>query len=233
LTTRQRIYIRANDTLGGSCFKAFTVTVTDVNEPPTGLVLSYRWIDEEKPAGTEVGFFTTLGDPDTGETHTYGLVSGEGGDDNGLFTVAGNILKMISPPDYETSEKHVFNVRVRTSDKGGLGVENTFTVILNDLNEPPTDITLNGNEVDENLYPPVVAVGTFSTEDINPGDSHAYTLVSGEGDAENGLFRIVGNTLRTTTKFDYEGREGRSCAIRVQTSDGHGAGPLQSPSRSP
>jgi len=167
------------------------------------------------------------------KTFAYTLVGGEGSDDNGLFTIAGNSLKITNPPDYDTTEKHAFNIRVRTADMGGLGVENAFTVILNDLNEPPTDITLSGSDVDENLYPPVVAVGTFSTEDINPGDSHAYTLVSGEGDAENGLFRIVGNTLRTTTKFDYEGREGRSCAIRVQTSDGHGAGPLQSPSRSP
>ncbi len=177
------IYIRANDTLGGSCFKAFTVTVTDVNEPPTGLALSYRWIDEEKPAGTEVGTFTTTGDPDAGETFSYSLVPGEGGGDNSLFTIAGNVLKMTSPPDYETSEKHVFNIRARTTDRGGLGVENTFTVTLNDLNEPPTDITLDGSDVDENLYPPIVAVGAFSAEDINTDDSHSFTLVSGDGDA--------------------------------------------------
>ncbi|QTA90511.1 ExeM/NucH family extracellular endonuclease [Desulfonema magnum] len=214
------IYIRCNDSTGGSCFKVFTLTVIDINEPPTGLALSYRWVDEELPAGTEVGFFTTLGDPDADETSSYTLVPGEGSEDNGLFSIRENILRTGRFFDYETEEKHDFNIRVRTSDKGGLNYEQCFTVILKDLNEPPTAISLNCTEVDENLQPPVTAVGTFSTEDINPDDHHTYTLVPGEGDADNELFRITGSTLCTRIRFDHEEKE--SYTIRVRTDDGHG-----------
>ncbi len=214
------VYIRCNDTRGGSCFKVFTITVIDVNEPPTGLALSYRWVNEELPAGTEVGFFTTLGDPDTDETFSHTLVSGEGSDDNGLFTIQGNIMRTGRLFDYETEEKHDFNIRVRTSDKAGLSHEQTFTVTLRDLNEPPTEITLSNAEVDENLHPPVIAVGTFATEDPNPDDRHTHTLVPGEGDAENNLFKITDGILYTRIQFDHEEKESRT--IRVRTDDGHG-----------
>ena len=217
------VYMRANDDFGASCFsRVFGISVTDVNEPPTGLILSYRWVDEEAPAGTKIGEFTTAGDPDAGESFSYALVSGDGSGDNGLFSVDGNVLKMTAPPDYETSEKHAFNIRARTTDKGGLGVEKAFTVTLNNLNEPPTDITLDNAALDEGNTE-IVPIGKFSSADVNPGDRHTYALVSGEGDTDNWAFLIQGDTLRTQIRFDFEDPKKKTAyGIRVLTDDGHG-----------
>jgi len=221
------VYIRCNSG-GGSCFKTFAISVSDVNEPPTNFVLSYRWVDEEKPAGTRVGDFTTFGDPDKDDSHVYALVSGDGDTDNSIFGIEGKTLKTKVSFDFETAEKHQFDIRVRTTDEGGLSYEKSFVITINDGNEPPFDITLSNSSVDENRRHTLV--GSFSSTDPNPGDSHLYSLVPGEGDTDNDLFRItsdtlgpsfhIGNILRAKPGFDYETRD--SYSILVRTDDGKG-----------
>jgi VCBS repeat-containing protein len=60
-------------------------------------------------------------------------------------------------------------------------------------------------------------VGTLSTTDPDAGNTFTYTLVSGEGDADNASFTIDGATLRTTASFNFETKT--SYAIRVQAMD--------------
>ena len=53
-----------------------------------------------------------------------------------------------------------------------------------------------------------VAIGTtiggLSTTDLDSGDTHTYTLVSGTGDTDNASFSISGANLLTNTALDYE-----------------------------
>ncbi len=83
----------------------------------------------------------------------------------------------------------------------------------------PTDITLSSSSVAEN-QPAGTVIGTFSTADLDMGDTFAYTLVAGTGSADNGSFTIVGNALRTAASFNYEVKN--SYSIRVQTTDAGG-----------
>lgn len=77
--------------------------------------------------------------------------------------------------------------------------------------EPPTDIVLSSNRVDENL-PPLSAVGTLSTSD--PDSSvHTYALVG--GDVES--FVLDEDALQTAVSFDYEARD--SYSLHIQTLD--------------
>ncbi|WP_167546990.1 SdrD B-like domain-containing protein [Stieleria maiorica] len=63
-------------------------------------------------------------------------------------------------------------------------------------NRSPEAIALsNSNILKES--PVGELVGVFSTTDPNVGDSFSYTLVSGNGDDDNGLFRIVNAQLET------------------------------------
>jgi hypothetical protein len=71
-------------------------------------------------------------------------------------------------------------------------VNYSYTILANIENDPPTDISLSNSTVAES-QPVGTAVGTFSTADPNPGDTHTYSLVAGTGDADNGSFTIVGN----------------------------------------
>ncbi|MBK6265418.1 BspA family leucine-rich repeat surface protein [Marivirga sp. S37H4] len=84
-------------------------------------------------------------------------------------------------------------------------------------NSAPTNITLgNSTVVENNLVG--ANIGNFSTTDANVGDTHTYSLVSGEGDQDNANFTIDNNSLKAARSFDFE--EKSSYSIRVRTSDG-------------
>lgn len=83
----------------------------------------------------------------------------------------------------------------------------------------PTDITLSNAVVIDNA-PSGTTVGTFSTADTSAVDAHTYSLVSGEGSADNASFVIDGNALKMTQTFRYAIKNEYS--IRVQTSDSEG-----------
>ena len=87
------------------------------------------------------------------------------------------------------------------------------------LNAAPTDIALSNGNLAENL-PADTAVGTFTTTDLDPADTHTYSLVAGTGDTHNAPFAIDGDTLETAAVLDYEATS--TCSIRVQTDDGKG-----------
>ena len=96
--------------------------------------------------------------------------------------------------------------------------ETAFVVV----NHAPTDIALNPTptSVAEN-EPAGTIVGTFSASDLDAGDSHTFTLVSGDSFPDNAAFSMSGNhTLTTAASFDYETKS--SYAIRVQAKDALG-----------
>ena len=165
--------------------------------------------------GTVVGTFSTT-DADPGDTHTYSLVEGTGDDDNDSFTLeTDGTLKIAAVLDYET--KAGYTIRVRTTDSGGLWTEEAFTITTTDVNDQPTDLSLSNSCVVEN-QPVGTVVGTFSTTDADPGDTHTYALVEGAGAEDNDSFTLeTDGTLKTAEVFDYDTKAGYT--IRVRTTD--------------
>ena len=138
------VTVSASDTaLPGSTpvSAAFTLTVGDVNEPPTALSLSASSFDENIPAGSTVATLVTT-DPDVGNTFTYSLVSGSGDSDNGAFSIDGNRLLIQASPDFES--KSSFNLSIRSTDQGGLSVERAVILAVNSLNDGPATFTITG-----------------------------------------------------------------------------------------
>ncbi|NCC36117.1 MAG: hypothetical protein EOM24_29500 [Chloroflexia bacterium] len=113
---------------------------------------------------------------------------------------------------------------------GSLIIGGTFNLVANTsrlslarlfaANQPPTAISLAGQNVAEN-QPIGTLVGIFSTSDPDGDDNHTYSLVAGAGSTDNAAFSIAGNQLRTNAVFDYETKN--SYTIRVRTTDGGGA----------
>ena len=97
-------------------------------------------------------------------------------------------------------------------------VDQSFT-INPPPNTAPTDIAVSSSAVLENR-PIGTTVGTLSAADVDNGDMHAFTLVTGTGSTDNAAFTIVGNALRTTAVFDYEAQA--SYAVRLRATDGGG-----------
>jgi len=108
-----------------------------LNSAPTNLTLSSSSINENVSANSVVGTFSTT-DPTIDDTSSYSFVSGT--NDNSAFTISGNQLQIKASPDFET--KSTYNIRVRTTDNGGLSFEKDLTININNVNEAPT--VLNG-----------------------------------------------------------------------------------------
>ncbi|MCA9926076.1 MAG: cadherin repeat domain-containing protein, partial [Anaerolineales bacterium] len=209
------IRVETDDGSGGTFSKAFAITITDGNDAPTGLSLDSTDVDEHQPTGTSVGTFSST-DPDLpGDSHTYTLVTGIGSTDNASFTISGSTLKTAAEFDFEADP--VYDIRVRTTDSGSLYTEQTFTITVNDGNDPPTDISLDNNSVVENQAG--TAVGNLTSTD-NGGDTHTYSLVSGTGSTHNSAFQIVGGVLKTATGLDTEGVG--TYSIRIRSTDNGG-----------
>jgi O-glycosyl hydrolase len=183
------------------------------NSAPTDISLSNTNTAENLASGTAVGTFSTT-DPDAGNTFTYTLVSGTGSTDNGSFTITNNTLYTAASFNYEAQNS--YNIRVRTTDQGGLYFEEAFIIAVTNVNETPTDISLSNTSVAENLASGT-AVGTFSTTDPDAGNTFTYTLVSGTGSTDNGSFTITNNTLYTAASFNYEAQN--SYSIRIRSMD--------------
>jgi Secretion system C-terminal sorting domain/Cadherin domain len=112
---------------------------------------------------------------------------------------------------------------IETKEAGALIVTQGFQqAFINTSNNAPTDIDLSETSIDENLSP-LTVIGDFSTTDADAGDTHFYSLVSGNGtnDAGNGSFSIDGNQLKSAVSFDYETQN--EFHIYVQTTDLAGA----------
>ena len=121
-------------------------------------------------------------------------------------------------PNLDTISLAGLAVSDNPSLMGGLRIGSSFAdVALTDGNDAPTDIALAPSDVDEEV-PVGTTVGTLTSTDANGADTHSYALVAGAGDADNGLFTIVGDELRTNAALDFEALGG-TLNIRVETTD--------------
>jgi len=79
--------------------------------------------------------------------------------------------------------------------------------------EPPTDITLSADHLDENL-PPLSLVGVLDAIDSD-STSHTFALLGGDATA----FTIIGDQLRSTQSFDYEIQSTYNLLIEAEDND--------------
>ncbi|MEP6262889.1 MAG: Ig-like domain-containing protein [Gillisia sp.] len=208
------VRIRTTDQGGLIYEEAFTITINNVNESPTDISLSSTSINDGAAANSTVGTLTTT-DPDASNTFTYTLVAGTGDSDNASFNISGANLRITNSPNFAV--KNSYTVRIRTTDQGGLFYDEAFTITINEINEDPTDLSINSNTVAENSAIGT-AVGTFSGVDLNTGDTFTYSFAPGVGDLDNGAFSISGDELQTAAVFDFETKNSYSIRIRVTDS---------------
>jgi VCBS repeat-containing protein len=210
------IRVRSTDRGGLSFERRFLITVTNVDEAPTRIVLSRTAVAENEAAGATVGILSTV-DPDRGDSFTYTLVPGAGDGDNHVFRIVGNEVRMEAAPDFES--QRTYSVRIRSTDGSGLATEGVFTIAVTNVNEAPTAITLSRATVAENC-PAGTLVGVLTAADPDLGSRFTYTLVPGEGDVDNAAFTVTGNRLHTAMTLDHETTPSRSIRVRVTDAGG-------------
>ncbi|MCG8471536.1 MAG: FG-GAP-like repeat-containing protein, partial [Desulfobacterales bacterium] len=215
------IRVRCTDRHPNTLDKNLAITIANQPERPTNITLSASTLDENRPAGTLVGRLSAQ-DPEGG-AFTYALVSGAGDTQNAHFQISESQLKTREPLDHETGASQ--SVRIRCTDTTGLFFEKAFTITVRDLLEDwstaPTRIALDSLQVTEQR-PVGTLVGHLTTDDNDIGDRHTFTLVSGTGDDDNGMFRITKNRLETAVVFRLTQGEAALRKIRIKIEDLHG-----------
>jgi subtilisin family serine protease/subtilisin-like proprotein convertase family protein len=211
-----QVRIRTTDGGGLSFELPFVISVQNANESPFGLQLLGS-LTENAPLNS-VALNAVASDPDANDQLTFSLISGVGSNDNGKFTISANGgLSPIAAVNFESQSS--YNIRVRVVDRGGIAIEQALSIAVANQNEAPTNVMLSETGIDENQSPNAV-IGLFTAVDQDVADSVSFSLVGGAGDTDNNLFVLTGNTLRTTSSFDFETKN--TYSLRVRATDAGG-----------
>nr|WP_281409328.1 cadherin domain-containing protein [Microvirga terricola] len=207
-----QVVIRVMDQGGLAYTKVFTIAVTDVNERPTDIILATTSIDENRPGGSVIGTLTGV-DPDFENAFTYAIIN----DPDGKFQIVGNTLQVKDGASLDFEAKSSHSVTIRIFDRGGLSFDKTFTILVHNVNEAPTGITLSATGISESS-PPGTIVGTLSGIDPDAGNTFSYEIVNDP----DGKFQIVNNLLqlRAGAVLDYETKSAHQVTVRVIDQNG-------------
>ena len=205
-----------------STTQSFVIVVDPVNDAPTFAAGLNQTVPEDAgPRSTNWAKAISAGPADEFSQSLNFTVT----NDNPSLFVLQPVINPTGTLTYcsATNANGTALVTVRLHDDGGTanGGEDTsapvnFTLTVTPVNDPPTALMISSNEVAENLATGTV-VGAFTTTDIDVGDSFTYSLVAGVGSADNALFKIEANTLKTAAVLDYEAQTSRT--VRVRTTD--------------
>lgn len=229
------VTIRVTDQGGLTFDRTVTIQVDNVNEAPTKINLTDRWVDEAVAGATNpdtvVGVLSAE-DPEqgTGGPFTYQLLDNAGGrfrllTENGVTRVVVDRHDLI---DYETAVAH--RIVVQVQDAGGLTFEQDFTVNVRNIleNRDPIQMTLTGSTVLENAADGTY-VGNVLAVDLD-GDAVNFEFANDQAgnplDAE-GRFALVGDgaggwriEVADGSRLDAETNASHTVTIRGTDSNG-------------
>jgi hypothetical protein len=121
------IQVQADDS-SNQVTQDIAITVTDLNEAPTDITLGSSTVNQSGGTDAVVGSLDAT-DPDTGDTHTFSLVSGTGDGDNGSFNINGTDLRA---DDAGSLDAGMYNIRLEADDGAGGTFQKALTVTVND-----------------------------------------------------------------------------------------------------
>jgi hypothetical protein len=98
-------------------------------------------------------------------------------------------------------------------------IQNTFRIIVNDVPQPPTDITISNDKIPEDSSIDTL-VGKLDTTDPDTNDFFKYKLVPGNGSEDNSSFTLVNSEIYTNTTFNYFDQP--VYHIRIKSTDRYG-----------
>ena len=194
--TSHSVTVRVTDQGGLTFDKAFSLTVTNVNEAPSNATLTGGTIAENSANGATAGTVAGV-DPDAGATMTYSLTDTAGGrfainSTTGVVTVANGTLL-----NFESAASH--NITVRVTDQAGLTFDKVLAIGVTNVNEAPSNATLTGSTIAENSANGTT-VGTVAGVDPDAGATMTYSLTDNAGgrfaiNATTGVVTVANGTL--------------------------------------
>lgn len=186
------------------------------NNQPSDIALSSLQFDENIDPGSVVASISAT-DPDTNDSVTYSFVSGPESQDNEKFQINGSEISIIQSPDFE--KQSTYSIRLKATDAGGLALEKSFLLRVNDLselpeNKPPTNISLSSIQFNENINAGSF-VASISADDPDKNETFSYTFVSGSNSQDNNKFQINENNISVNHRPDFEQQSSYSIRLKV------------------
>ncbi len=195
------VTVTDNATPPASATATITISLTNVDEPPTQILLSSNTISELADTSGQVIIGTlTTNDPDAGAAYT--IVPHVDSPDLSAFEVLDLdnderfetlALKAGQTLDFETKPTYELLLVALVTNPGDPVLIQPITIQVLDENEPASQVTLSSNTVSEvaDTSQPVV-IGALGTDDpdTNPNFS-TYTYVLTPGAADNNSFMLI------------------------------------------
>ena len=202
--------ITATD-LGGaglSYNEPFAITVNSVNKAPTDITLDNLTVTENA-AGAVIGNLGVT-DPDTGDTHSWSV-------NDARFEVVGTQLKLKAGQSLDFETEPTVNLTITATDLGGAGLSynEPFVITVNNVNEAPTDITLDNLNVAENATGAVI--GNLGVTDPDTGDTHSWSV-------NDARFEVVGTQLKLKASQSLDFETEPTVNLTITATDLGGAG---------
>jgi VCBS repeat-containing protein len=217
------IRVRCQDQAGLGTEKAFTLTVNDENESPSIAPVSAGTTSEDTP----VTFTLALSDPDTPVgSLTLSALSGD------TSLVAVNGITFGGTGAYRTmtvrpvqNQSGAVDIVVTANDHEGKTSTQTVHIIVNPVDDAPTDIMLSGTTIAEGL-PAGTRIGTLSAVNPDSGEELTYSLASGSDlfaieAIYNEIYETYTYYLVSKVNFDYESQSSHSVTVGAVDPDGH------------
>ncbi|NTV67194.1 MAG: hypothetical protein HGB06_05825 [Chlorobaculum sp.] len=195
--------------------KGLTVNVTNLNDNAPVFTSGGTGAVAENAAASTAIYTAAATDADNMGALSYSL----SGADASLLNIDAStgVVTLKSSADYETKTSYSFNV-IASDGEATHNQTKAVVVSVTNLNEAPTNITLSGTTIDENVavVTPGVQIGTLTV--IDPDATGNNNLLSLEG-ADAASFSISGGKLYFTgASPDFETKS--SYAVTVKSTDG-------------
>jgi hypothetical protein len=214
------IRVRTTDLGGLIVDKSLVLKITNVNEAPDAISLSDTDFQENIVSGSVIASLTSR-DPDKETSFTYSLTPNSAlatFTDNQFFSIINDQLKINASANFE--QKDSYTISVRSTDAGKLFYDQVFTLVVQDVDEAPTDISITGTGIEEGAAVGSIVGSLVSTDQDGSSTDFTYELVAGTKANNNDLFEIVGDQLKAKATFNFETKS--TYLVNVRTTDESG-----------
>ena len=204
------VLVRATDSDGLFFDQIFTITASNVPDPPTDIILARQEIDQMVD-GAHVGPVTVT-DRDLDETHGFVI-------DDTRFEIVDmdgvDILKLKAGEEIDFDAEETIAINIEVTDKDEFMYDEDFTITVKESNDEPSGLTLDSLTILDNV--PGAAVGLLTVVDDDEFDIHYFEI-------DDPMFEVVGSTLKLKAGERLLFRVTPTVDIEIKVTDG-GGGP--------
>jgi hypothetical protein len=205
-------FITANDGGGGTVRQSYTVITSNVNDAPILATALPNITATEDVLLSSLLNIASFSDVDRDALTYTATFTG-----NTWLSFDRATNRFTGTPT--NNDIGVVTVTVTATDGSGTSATGSFTLTIANVNDAPSDISLANLSIAENSTA-VAILSAISSVDVDAGDSHSYSFVSGTGSDDNDSFTINGTNLLTAASFNFESKA--TLKFRIKSTDAQG-----------